>query len=163
MPGFTKLFADIVTSSIWSEDDKTRILWVTLLALCQRDGIVRAATTSLARVAGIDVESCERALVKFQEPDKESRSREFDGRRIERVEGGWRLLNYQKYREGRDVSARREYQRIKQAEYRSKRNRKTTISAENLEREKRFVEAHGNGDGAACDRIASENLPSFGH
>src|ERR1700742_2623836 len=120
MAGFTKLFSEIVTSSIWGEDDKTRIVWVTMLALAGPDGIVRAAVPGLANAARVSLEDCERALDKFQQPDKYSRSQGFEGRRISRVEGGYLLLNYDHYRNTLDKERRKEYKARKQAQYRKK-------------------------------------------
>lgn len=57
------------------------------------------------------LEQCEAALALFLGPDKYSRTPDNDGRRLEVIDGGWRLLNYTKYREMRDDEARKEYQR----------------------------------------------------
>jgi hypothetical protein len=38
------------------------------------------------------------ALIKFELPDADSRTKDNEGRRIETIEGGWLILNYQKYR-----------------------------------------------------------------
>jgi hypothetical protein len=97
--GYTKLFGSIVTSTIWREDDKTRLVWITLLALSDKDGYVAGSIPGLADLARVSVEECEQALEKLQQPDKYSRSPEHDGRRIEVVEGGWFILNRIKYRE----------------------------------------------------------------
>ena len=40
MHSYTKLFSSIITSTIWMEDDKTRILWITLLAMADQHGEV---------------------------------------------------------------------------------------------------------------------------
>jgi len=120
MSGFTKLFSSIVASSIWSEDDKTRIVWVTMLAMADKHGMVEAAVPGLANAARVSVDDCRMALEKFQNPDPDSRSTAHDGRRIEKVEGGWRLLNYEFYRHKLSADERREYKAAKQAEYRAK-------------------------------------------
>jgi hypothetical protein len=124
MSGFTKLFQSIVTSSIWSEDDKTRIVWVTMLALADRGGLVEAALPGLANAARVSLEDCEGAVNKFLAPDKYSRTEEWEGRRIEKVDGGWRLLNHASYRRKLSADDRLDYQRVKQAEYRSKKPHK---------------------------------------
>ena len=54
---------------------------------------------------------CEAGIESFQLPDKWSRTEEHEGRRIEKIEGGWRLLNYDKYREMRDAETTRESKR----------------------------------------------------
>lgn len=99
MNGYTKLFADIITSSIWNEDDQTRVIWITLLALSNADGFVSGVPTSLAVLSRVPLEKCKIALNRLTSPDPESRTKEHDGRRIMEVEGGWLILNYPKYRE----------------------------------------------------------------
>ena len=98
MNGYTKLFNSIVTSSIWAEDDKTRIVWVTILALADQHGEVHAAVPGLARIASVPLEDCQRAIEKLLAPDPYSRTPDCDGRRIEKIDGGWAVINYAKYR-----------------------------------------------------------------
>jgi hypothetical protein len=109
--GFTKLFGDIVTSSIWSEDDKTRLVWITLLALSDATGHVNAALPGLARAANVSLEDCAKAVARLEAPDQYSRSPENEGRRIAKAEGGWLVLNYVKHRNRGRVIDRREYMR----------------------------------------------------
>lgn len=118
--GFTKLFNTIVTSTIWQEDDTTRIVWITMLAIADADGKVSAAIPGLASVANVTVEDCEKAVNKLKSPDSYSRTKDFDGRRIEETDGGWTILNYLKYRRMMSEEERREYKRIKQQEYRKR-------------------------------------------
>lgn len=98
MNGYTKLFQSIVTSSIWTEDDRTRIVWVTLLALADKHGEIQAAIPGLARLAGVSIEDCQKAIDRFMSPDPHSRTSDFEGRRLEKIDGGWALLNHAKYR-----------------------------------------------------------------
>lgn len=159
MSGFTKLFSTIVTSSVWAEDDKTRIVWVTMLALANRDGLVEAALPGLANAARVSLQDCEAAVKKFLEPDPYSRSEAHEGRRIQKVEGGWLLLNYPEYRRKLSKEDRADYQRVKQAEYRAnKKNGSKAGRAANDERERRYVQSFGDGNQEACDRIAAEGL-----
>lgn len=109
--GFTKLFSSITESTVWGESHATRIVWITMLAMADRKGRVWASVPGLANRARVALEECEYALGRFMEPDGYSRTTDHDGRRIEKIEGGWRLLNYAKYREMRDHAARLEYQR----------------------------------------------------
>jgi hypothetical protein len=96
---YTKLFSSIVTSTIWVETDRTRIVWITMLALADRNGEVQASIPGLARIAGVPVPDCEDALQKFMSPDPYSRTPDDEGRRIEKIDGGWALINHSKYRE----------------------------------------------------------------
>ena len=116
---FTKLFSSITESTVWCEDAPTRIVWITMLAMADRKGRVWAAIPGLASRAKVSIEETEAALKRFQSPDKYSRTQDFDGRRIEEIDGGWRLLNHTKYRAIRDEEERRAYKTAKQREYRS--------------------------------------------
>lgn len=118
--GYTKLFGSIVASTIWREDDKTRLVWITLLALSDRDGYVAGSLPGLADLARVSIEDCEKAIVKLQQPDKYSRSSEHDGRRIQAIEGGWLILNRAKYRDLVPDDHRREVDRLRQQRHRKK-------------------------------------------
>jgi hypothetical protein len=121
MPNYyTKLFSGILDSTIWHEPLATKVVWITMLAMADKDGNVWASLPGLADRAKVTRDECESALKKFFEPDPDSRSREHDGRRVEKIDGGWRLLNHWKYRAMMGTEDRREYQRVKQAEYRAK-------------------------------------------
>ncbi len=107
--GFTKLFNTIVTSTIWQEDDKTRIVWITMLAIADAFGNVFAAIPGLASVANVTIEAAQKAVDNLLAPDEWSRTKDFEGRRIEAIDGGWHILNYGKYRKMLDEEERREY------------------------------------------------------
>ena len=98
MSGYTKLFSDIITSSVWNEDDKTRIVWITLLALSDATGYVHCALPSLALMARMDQGNCESSLKKLSAPDEYSRTPDNHGIRISKIDGGWMILNYEKHR-----------------------------------------------------------------
>lgn len=109
--GYSKLFSSIVTSTIWREDDKTRIVWITLLALKNRFGQVAGALPGLAAMANVSIEDCAKAIEKLTAPDPYSRTKEFDGRRVDVIEGGWLVLNHAKYRNAMSEDERRAYKR----------------------------------------------------
>lgn len=127
---YTKLFNSIITSTIWTEDDKTRILWITMLALADKNGEVQASIPGLARVAGMSVADCEAAINKFLGPDPYSRTPDDEGRRIEAIPGGFALLNHGKYREmaSRDESIEANAERQRRYRERVKRNASVTDS-----------------------------------
>ena len=118
MSGFTKLFSAITSSSIWNEDDVTRLVWITMLAMADANGVVYASIGGLAHTARVNRDACEMAIQKLESPDPDSRSPEFEGRRIKKIEGGFLLLNYAKYREARSEDERRLYMREYMKEYR---------------------------------------------
>lgn len=95
---YTKLHQSILHSTVWAEDHATFKVWITLLVLANEHGEVEGTVPGLTRLAMVSRDECERALAKFAAPDPDSRTPDNDGRRIERIDGGWLLLNYQKYR-----------------------------------------------------------------
>lgn len=70
---------------------------MTMILLADRTGAVRMGTMALANAARITPAECNKGLLKLQAPDPESRTQEFEGRRIEHIPGGFRLLNFAKY------------------------------------------------------------------
>ena len=119
---YTKLYSIITDSSVWSECHATKVVWVTMLAMCDKGGNVYSSIPGLARRSNASMEETVTALECFLGPDKFSRSPEYDGRRIEAIDGGWRLLNHQKYRDIRDSEARREQVREAVARHRANKN-----------------------------------------
>ncbi len=115
---FAKVYGTILDSSIWAENDPTRILWITMLAMADSTGYIEAAVPGLQGRARITMEETEAALEIFQAPDPHSKDPNNDGRRVEKAEGGWQLLNYQKYRDRRTESQVKRAKR--QARYREK-------------------------------------------
>lgn len=106
---FTKLFNKIVTSSVWSEDDKTRIMWITMLALSDRNGYVAAALPGLADVSRMSLTDAKNAIKKLESPDEYSRSKIHDGKRIIPVNGGWEIVTYDIHRKLLSAEERKEY------------------------------------------------------
>ncbi len=118
--GYTKLFNEIIMSTVWREPDHVRLLWITILALKDKWHVVNASIPGLSDAARITLAECEDALKVLSSPDHYSRSKEYEGRRIEECNEGWTVLNGEKYRNKMSLDERREYNRIKQKEYRDK-------------------------------------------
>lgn len=128
MTGYTKLFNSILVSTIWRSPNATRIVWITLLAMSNKDGVCEGSLPGLADLARVTIQECESALAELQAPDPYSRTPDHEGRRIEVLPGiGWRLLNHGKYRERMSEEQRREYNKIKQAESRQRRKMSLTV------------------------------------
>ena len=135
--GYTKLFSRILDSTIWREDDKTRILWITMLAMANQHGVVECTIPGLADRARISIKECESALQRFQQPDKYSWSKEKQGRRIEAVDGGWFLINHDKYRQLLSREDQREKTRLRVARYRY-RNASVTLGNAGNDKQKQI-------------------------
>jgi len=117
--GYTKLFSGIVMSTVWTYDSDTRVVWVTLLALADERGVVVGTIPGLAKMAGVSLEATRKAMDIFLSPDPDSGSKEFEGRRIETIDRGWRLLMHAKYRALRSKEEKLEADRVRIATKRS--------------------------------------------
>lgn len=133
MGGYTKLFSSIVTSTIWCEDAPTRIVWVAMLALKDRDGRVDGSIPGFARVANVTVEEMERAIRVLSSPDPHSRTPDNEGRRIEAVPGGWRVLNHETYRALESEEHRREMDAKRAKEYRDRHAASRSVTPRHVE------------------------------
>lgn len=96
--GFVKLYESITRSSVWLESNETRLVWITMLVVANAEGIVEASVGGLAHLARVSKPECRAALDILEGPDDDSRSPEHEGRRVERFDGGWLVLNHAKYR-----------------------------------------------------------------
>tara|TARA_R110002110_G_scaffold74841_4_gene197875 strand:+ start:498 stop:1313 length:816 start_codon:yes stop_codon:yes gene_type:complete len=126
MAGWTKLDSAIVHSSIWGEDHTTRLLWITLLAMVTKDGIVSSSVGGLAHAARITRDECLAGLKILSGPDPDSRDGT-TGERIEQVDGGWLLLNHANYR---DTQTRE--QKANAARVRRYRDKQTDVTLRNV-------------------------------
>jgi hypothetical protein len=123
---YSKLYSSIVHSSLWTEPDHIRLLFITLLAIADAEGYVYGSRKGLLRLANVDPSQCEQTdpFETLKGPDKDSsdllRNPENEGRRIEEVPGGFRLLNFAYYRGIFDAEDRREQNRVAQARHREK-------------------------------------------
>jgi len=137
MGSYTPLFASLVNSTIWREDDKTRILWITMLAIKDRDNLVEASIPGLASLANMSIPECEKALQSLMSPDPYSRTKENEGRRVTEVDGGWFIINGNKYNQrARDRAAYfREYRSTNTTPQRTLANPLSSSSSASLTKE----------------------------
>jgi hypothetical protein len=61
----------------------------------------------------LDGKKFDSALQVLESPDPNSKTKTFNGRRIERVEGGWMILNHEEYRLHEDIIREQNRQRVK--------------------------------------------------
>jgi len=132
MNGYTKLFSTILTSTIWQEPIEVKVLWITMLALSDKNGYVSGSIPGLAHVAGISLEACQKGIQCLSSPDSFSRTKIEDGRRIREADGGWELVNHAKYRVLLSAEERKEYNRRKQQEHRERLRAEAVKSASNM-------------------------------
>lgn len=136
---FTKLDSGIVDSSLWAEPLATRIVFVTMLAKKNYKGEVLMSHSGLLRASNISSESdFNAAIVCLESPDADSRSPEFDGKRIEKIPGGWKVLNHYKYREytysdNPESIRKREYRSFGTSRDMSRNQRDISVSVSSLD------------------------------
>lgn len=117
---YVKVHKSMLLSSIWDEDDATRITWVTLLMLCDQSGYVGASITGIAHMARLSIEQTEAAMQVLMAPDPASRSKAHDGRRVVVHERGYLLVNYVALKEGEDETTQRVQARQASRRHRAK-------------------------------------------
>jgi hypothetical protein len=125
MAGFAKLYSSLTESSLWCERDDVRILFVTMLALADKNGCVKGSRGGLMRAANIAYNPDQPdPFDVLMAPDNDSsdlaRNPERQGRRIEEIPGGFRLINFCYYRNLRSPEKRRAQLREAQAKFRAK-------------------------------------------
>ena len=117
MAGYSKLFSDIVTSSVWCIDNATLRVWIAMLAMCDADGYVPGAIPGFASLARVTIPEMEQAVEILAAPDPYSRNPTNQGRRIQATKGGWLILNYPEYRNRKQSKdgSRAKYERERRA------------------------------------------------
>ena len=152
MNTWTPLFSKIVDSSVWTEPDNVVKVFLTMMALKDADQVVRYNAFAIGQRAHKTEEEVLEALEVLSAPDKKRiEPQPHEGRRVEKVDGGWLLLNGQYYEDLMRSINRRAYKAGKQREYRAR--------GKPLAGEVATLKHEGNGDQAAADRAAEASLP----
>jgi len=157
---YNKLFTKILDSSVWLEDTTTRIVWLTFLAAMDEDGFAQfASPLNLAHRARVTPDEASKALEVLEGPDTYSGDPEHEGRRIERVDGGWIILNSSKYRAlvTREVTRMRTRERVARFRSKNKTNNGTGVTqcnAENAECNASVTPSEAHTEAAATKTLS---------
>ena len=109
----------IIDSSLWTEPYYVRVLFVTLMALKDKNFIVKHSAFAIGQRGHMSEREVLDGLAVLASPDKKRLEPQlFEGRRIQKVEDGWLILNGAKYRKLIGEARRRQYKAMKQREYR---------------------------------------------
>jgi hypothetical protein len=166
MSGFTLLWSKMLYSSIWVKGSKEdRLLWVTILMMKDKDGVILSSVPGLARMAVITEKECQTSLQKFLDPDLDDSSKVEEGRKLRVVPGGWQVVNHDLYRFS--TEEKREFWRKQKAEQReakaavADKPKKESKKAREIRlredaKAKAFEKAEQNGDQGEADRIAAD-------
>lgn len=150
---YTKLFHSIISSTVWVDTPlHVKVVWIALLAKADKDGEIYSSVRGLARDAGVTTDQCHEALDLFMQPDPESRTTAAEGRRIEKIDGGWALINHAKYREKTSLADRREKDRIRQ-------QRKRERDTRDMSRKSRHTDSYTDSDQTQTQITQKEEHP----
>lgn len=137
---YTPLFSQIIDSSLWKEGVNVRVLFITMLASQDSDHVVRVPDHHLPGRANLSEKEVWEGLKVLKSADRKSLfPQPFDGRRIEKVDGGWLILNGEHYQE----MMRKANKRAKWA--RNKRVQRARAAGRPLPGEAGYVEALKRG------------------
>jgi hypothetical protein len=121
MNTWAPLWSKIVDSSLWAEPDVVVKVFLTLLAKKDSDHVVRANAYEISLWARKTEAEVLEALQKLSSPDtRRIEPQPFDGKRIQKVDDGWLVLNGERYREMITKQARKAYKRDWAAKKREK-------------------------------------------
>jgi hypothetical protein len=96
---WTPVMDSIVDSSLWMEPYFVRVLFVSMLAMKDRDMVVRRSAFAISRRANMTEQEVLDGIKILSEPDeKRAEPQPFEGRRIQKVEDGYLILNGAYYR-----------------------------------------------------------------
>ena len=133
MTGFVKLDCGMLNSTIWVDRPAREVFITALLMAEPREfiadlpqievrtlnhtgwsapagwyGFVPSAGVGIVNRAGLDTEAGLAALERLGSPEADSRSPAYDGRRMIRIDGGYLILNYARFRERDYTKAERQ-------------------------------------------------------
>lgn len=117
---YFKASCDLPQSSLWAEDAETCKLWITILALKDRNHIVTKNLIGLSHASRIPIDRTREIIEKFLSPDPYSTTPDHEGRRLKELPEGYLVLNGEKYREMGWSDDKKEYERQRKRDYRKK-------------------------------------------
>lgn len=110
---FVVIDSEILSSSVWSEAAHVKLVWLTLLILCDTEGYVGASVPGIARAAGVTVDQARDAIRLFMLPDPDSRTQTHEGRRLEVADRGFRILNFREHLDRLSADRRKARDRVR--------------------------------------------------
>lgn len=103
---YTPIFKRTLQSRIWSLSPSTRCVWMWMKLQADPEGYVNADLAGVAAGANVELEDARRAIEGFLAPDPDADPDDpYEGRVLERVRGGWLILDHESDRELAKVEA----------------------------------------------------------
>lgn len=120
---YAKIFASLYQGTLRGCAHEI-LVFTNLIAHADATGAVDKHFRAIADETGLTVDEVKAALANLESPDPESRSPEYEGRRLIPLDDhrawGWQIVNHGKYRGMRSEEDRREANRIAQQRYRER-------------------------------------------
>lgn len=135
---YNKLFTKILDSSIWLESMPTRIVWLTFIAAMDEHGFCQfASVANVAHRARVSLPEADEAIKCLEGADPNSSDPDNEGRRLERVPGGWMVLNSEKHRHmvTRAIIQEQTRERVRRHRDKVKRNSNAPVTPSEAEAE----------------------------
>ena len=156
MDFYTPISSKIVDSSLWCEEDYVIKVFLTMAVKKDRDQICRGTAFNIAQWSKKTEREVLSALNILSSPDtKRLEPQPFEGRRIEKVDDGWLILNGKYYQDMMGVINRRAQKAKYEKERREKLKKKASASTP-LPGETRYVKALQEGGQPAADAVLAE-------
>jgi hypothetical protein len=169
MESFVKVYGSMLDSTIWDMSKETRLMWVTFMLKKDMNGYVRGTEGSMAAASRLTIEEARKSISELEAPDPQSKTKDCEGSRIVRVDGGWNVVTHFKYRDDFGQEAMREYWRRKKEEAKKKkderevrRQKKGNKSKGPLPGEAAFEKAVENGEENQANNIADNSYQRSG-
>lgn len=145
----------MVDSSLWRESDLVVKVFLTMLAKKDSSHIVTATAYMIGEWSKKTEAEAIEAIKVLSSPDtKRIEPQPYEGRRIEKVPGGWLVLNGQYYEDLMRQVSRKAYKAKKEREYREKRR----LALGPTPTERQFDKAYSEGDTQTMDRLTEPKL-----
>lgn len=146
---YTCIFERTLRTRVWSLSPSTRCVWLWLRLVADPEGYVNADLAGVAAGANVSAEEARRAIEGFCAPDPDADPDDpHEGRVLERVRGGWLILDYAQSVE----LVRTETRNARNAKY--ARARRARESAER-EEARAYLDLE--------DAASNDNAPTEGH
>ena len=157
MDFYTPLFSKVVDSSLWDEPDFVVKVFLTMIAKKDRDQVVRGNAYNIAKWSRKSEAEVLDALKILAAPDtRRLEPQAHEGRRIERTEDGWKILNGRYYQDLMGDVNRRAYKAQHEKKRRAKaKGQPASAPLDYRADERQYDKAFGNGDEKSCDEIAA--------
>lgn len=133
-----RVLAAVLKSSVWEEDDATRLVWVTLMLIADREGHVESTIPALAELSRQSIPAVEKAINRFLKTK--------DEHQIEATLFGWRIVNYAAIKSASQAQDDKEYRKKYMRQY----MKDVRESVSNTKRRHQAPPTHGDEQFERC-------------